>query len=112
MINSASTASAVNPVFSHSRYFMRESLRAAAGGGKKNQLFCDCIWPVISRASSMACRADSPPASHHNATAPCEPVSRAAPESRGECRDGSCELISEKTHVYEVAHRPRLLPFI
>ena len=31
---------------------------------------------------------------------------------RGECRDGSCTLLSEKTHVYDVANRPWLLPFI
>ena len=42
----------------------------------------------------------------------CEPGTRAAPESRGECRDGSCTLLSEKTHVYDVANRPWLLPFI
>ena len=68
----------------------------------------DCPW--TNRQHS--CRADAPPVTHHNATAPCEPGSRAAPESRGECRDGSCELLSEKTHVYDVANRPWLLPFI
>ena len=37
---------------------------------------------------------------------------RGAPESKGECRDGACVLISEKTHVWDVANRPWLLPFI
>ena len=35
-----------------------------------------------------------------------------APESKGECRDGACVLISEKTHVFDSANRPWLLPFI
>ena len=35
-----------------------------------------------------------------------------APESKGECRDGACVLISEKTHVWDVANRAWLLPFI
>ena len=34
------------------------------------------------------------------------------PESKGECRDGACVLISEKTHVFDSANRPWLLPFI
>ena len=29
-----------------------------------------------------------------------------------QCRDGLCTLLSEKTHVYDVANRPWLLPFI
>ena len=37
---------------------------------------------------------------------------RGAPESKGECRDGACVLISEKTHVFDSANRPWLLPFI
>ena len=70
----------------------------------------DADCPCTHRQHS--CRADAPPLSHHNDTAPCEPGSRAAPESRGECRDRSCTLLSEKTHVYDVANRPWLLPFI
>ena len=35
-----------------------------------------------------------------------------APESRGTCLDGTCLLLSEKTHVFDVANRPWLLPFI
>ena len=31
---------------------------------------------------------------------------------KGECRDGACVLISEKTHVFDSANRPWLLPFI
>ena len=42
----------------------------------------------------------------------CEAGSRGAPESKGECRDGACVLISEKTHVFDSANRPWLLPFI
>ena len=37
---------------------------------------------------------------------------RGAPEAKGECRDGACVLISEKTHVFDSANRPWLLPFI
>ena len=35
-----------------------------------------------------------------------------APGSRGTCLDGACLLLSEKTHVFDVANRPWLLPFI
>ena len=42
----------------------------------------------------------------------CPEGTRGAPESKGECRDGACVLISEKTHVWDVANRPWLLPFI
>ena len=36
-----------------------------------------------------------------------------APESKGKCGgDGVCLLLSERTHVYDVANRPWLLPFI
>ena len=34
------------------------------------------------------------------------------PMVKGECRDGACVLISEKTHVFDSANRPWLLPFI
>ena len=70
----------------------------------------DADCPCTHRQHS--CRADAPPLSHHNDTAPCEPGSYPAPESRGRCRDGACTLLSEKTHVYDVANRPWLLPFI
>ena len=40
----------------------------------------DADCPCTHRQHS--CRADAPPPSHHNDTAPCEPGSRAAPESR------------------------------
>ena len=42
----------------------------------------------------------------------CPEGTRGAPESKGECRDGACVLISEKTHVFDSANRPWLLPFI
>ena len=42
----------------------------------------------------------------------CPEGTRGAPESKGECRDGACVLISEKTHVWDVANRAWLLPFI
>ena len=32
--------------------------------------------------------------------------------SFGECRDGACASISEKTHAFDSANRPWLLPFI
>ena len=37
---------------------------------------------------------------------------RGAPEARGKCLEGTCALLSEKTHVWDVAHRPWLLPYI
>ena len=42
----------------------------------------------------------------------CEPGSRGAPEARGKCMEETCERLSEKTHVWDVANRPWLLPFI
>ena len=43
----------------------------------------------------------------------CEVGARGAPESKGNCGgDGVCLLLSERTHVYDVANRPWLLPFI
>ena len=42
----------------------------------------------------------------------CEPGARGAPEARGKCVEGTCALLSEKTHVWDVAHRPWLLPYI
>ena len=42
----------------------------------------------------------------------CPEGTRGAPEAKGECRDGACVLISEKTHVFDSANRPWLLPFI
>jgi hypothetical protein len=42
----------------------------------------------------------------------CEAGARGAPEARGKCLEGTCALLSEKTHVYDVANRPWLLPYI
>ena len=42
----------------------------------------------------------------------CEPGARGAPEARGKCLEGTCALLSEKTHVWDVAHRPWLLPYV
>ena len=42
----------------------------------------------------------------------CQAPSRGAPEARGKCVKGTCMRLSEKTHVYDVANRPWLLPFI
>merc|ERR1719421_2350820 len=42
----------------------------------------------------------------------CERGARGAPEARGKCLKGTCALLSEKTHVYDVANRPWLLPYI
>ena len=41
----------------------------------------------------------------------CEPGARGAPEARGKCVKGT-HALSEKTHVYDVANRPWLLPYI
>ena len=53
-----------------------------------------------------SCRADA-----SNLKQLCEPGSHAAPEAVGRCRVGTCLLLSEKTHVYDVANRPWLLLF-
>ena len=42
----------------------------------------------------------------------CEPGARGAPEARGKCVEGTWALLSEKTHVYDVANRPWLLPYV
>jgi len=42
----------------------------------------------------------------------CEPGARGAPEARGKCRANACVPLSEKTHVYDVANRPWLLPYV
>ena len=42
----------------------------------------------------------------------CEPGARGAPEARGKCDKGTCMRLSDKTHVYDVANRPWLLPYI
>ena len=42
----------------------------------------------------------------------CEPGARGAPEARGKCDKGTCMRLSDKTHVYDVANRPWLLPAI
>ena len=42
----------------------------------------------------------------------CEPGSLPAPEATGTCRDKACLPVSARTHVYDVANRPWLLPFI
>ena len=33
-------------------------------------------------------------------------------EARGKCMEETCERLSEKTHIWDVANRPWLLPFI
>lgn len=42
----------------------------------------------------------------------CEPRARGAPESRGQCSASVCTRLSERTHVFDVATRPWLLPYI
>ncbi len=71
-------------------------------GGKCAPQACqsdhDCPWT----RESHSCRG----------AGSCEPRSRGAPEARGKCMKGTCMRLSEKTHVYDVANRPWLLPFI
>ena len=58
---------------------------------------------------------DCPPTkNNHSCRRPgsCEPGARGAPEARGKCVEGTCALLSEKTHVYDVANRPWLLPYV
>jgi hypothetical protein len=42
----------------------------------------------------------------------CEPGARGAPEARGKCVNNKCMRLSDKTHIYDVANRPWLLPAI
>jgi len=44
--------------------------------------------------------------------AACDPGARDAPESLGKCRNHVCLVLSEATHVFDVANRPWLLPYI
>ena len=55
-----------------------------------------------------------PTKNNHSCRRPgsCEAGARGAPEARGKCVRGTCALLSEKTHVYDVANRPWLLPYI
>ena len=66
--------------------------------------------------SALACAGDGDcPATHRLHSCldnVCEPGSLPAPEATGTCRDKACLPISERTHVYDVANRPWLLPFI
>ena len=58
---------------------------------------------------------DCPPTkNNHSCRRPgsCEAGARGAPEARGKCVRGTCALLSEKTHVWDVAHRPWLLPYV
>ena len=58
---------------------------------------------------------DCPPTkNNHSCRRPgsCEAGARGAPEARGKCLNGVCALLSEKTHVWDVANRPWLLPYI
>ena len=66
--------------------------------------------------SALACAGDGDcPATHrlHSCRdSVCEPGSLPAPEATGTCRDKACLPVSARTHVYDVANRPWLLPFI
>ncbi len=66
--------------------------------------------------SALACASDGDcPATHRLHSCldnVCEPGSLPAPEATGTCRDKACLPISERTHIYDVANRPWLLPFI
>ena len=77
--------------------------------------------PRVLNNTARACRKDTDcPAFKENLSCrgepgihtPCETGAVGAPESRGTCLDGACLLLSEKTHVFDVANRPWLLPFI
>ena len=82
-------------------YLNRMVLRDVSGGRCAPQA-CesdrDCPWT----RESHSCRG----------AGSCEPRSRGAPEARGKCASSKCMRLSEKTHVYDVANRPWLLPFI
>ena len=82
-------------------YLNRMVLRDVSGGKCAPQA-CeedrDCPWT----RESHSCRG----------AGSCESKSRGAPEARGKCFEHECMRLSEKTHVYDVANRPWLLPFI
>ena len=70
-------------------------------------------------AQRVKCETDDdcpPTKNNHSCRRPgsCEAGARGAPEARGKCLKGTCALLSEKTHVYDVANmtRPWLLPYI
>ena len=78
-------------------------------------------WSKVSQLqadSVVKCARDADcPRTHysHSCSDPdhaCEPGARAAPEAGGKCLAGTCMRLSEKTHVYDVANRPWLLPGI
>ena len=66
--------------------------------------------------SALACAGDGDcPATHrlHSCRdSVCEPGSLPAPEATGTCHEKVCMPVSARTHVYDVANRPWLLPFI
>ena len=66
--------------------------------------------------TALACAGDGDcPATHRLHSCldnVCEPGSLPAPEATGTCRDKACLPVSARTHVYDVANRPWLLPFI
>ena len=77
--------------------------------------------PRVLNNTARACRKDTDcPAFKENLSCrgepgihtPCETGAVGAPESRGTCLSGKCMQLSEKTHVFDVANRPWLLPFI
>ena len=73
--------------------------------------------PKIYNARERACAvdADCPFAKEHlscRGAGTCERGARGAPEARGKCLKGTCALLSENTHVWDVANRPWLLPGI
>ena len=78
-------------------------------------------WSKVSQLqadSVVKCARDADcPRTHysHSCSHPdhiCEPGSVGAPEARGKCLAGTCMRLSEKTHVFDVANRPWLLPGI
>ena len=78
-------------------------------------------WSKVSQLqadSVVKCARDADcPRTHysHSCSDPdhaCEPGARGAPEAGGKCLAGTCMRLSEKTHIYDVANRPWLLPAI
>ena len=76
---------------------------------------CKDLLPPPSVNATCAKDDDCPRTKAHHACArpgDCEAEARGAPEARGACRARACLGLSEKTHVYDLASRPWLLPAV
>ena len=93
-------------------------LGASALGRYVSRTAPGCKNVLAAAPAACAVDGDCPRTKAHHACAAerdCERGSRGAPEARGLCRGApvpGCAALSARTHVYDVASRPWLLPFI